>query len=285
MPRNNSHTKELIPGSLLADDSEVAKAKIGTPADATGNASDVTDNAGEHLFDGTAPEDPAVGATDMSQKLADPAEADAQEVADKADISAAEEREVSADGDGESDKSEERGDGESEAAETSSPRDARSRIYRIATRIVLPVLVVLLAGAAGYLKWQDNSTRASFSAATSSVQAATESTIAMLSYRPDNAEKDLVAAGNRMTGNFRNDYLKLIKDVVIPGANQKQITSVATVPAAAAVSATENHAVVLVFVNQSIVMGTDPPTNTVSSVRVTLDRSGDRWLISQFDPV
>jgi Mce-associated membrane protein len=57
------------------------------------------------------------------------------------------------------------------------------------------------------------------------------------------------------------------------------------VPDAASVSATENHAVVLVFVNQTTTIGTDAPTASTSTVRVTLDKVDDRWLISQFDPV
>jgi Mce-associated membrane protein len=57
------------------------------------------------------------------------------------------------------------------------------------------------------------------------------------------------------------------------------------VPAAASVSATENHAVVLVFIDQTTTIGDDAPTQTTSSVRITLERVHDRWLISQFDPV
>jgi Mce-associated membrane protein len=53
------------------------------------------------------------------------------------------------------------------------------------------------------------------------------------------------------------------------------------VPAAPSVSVTANHAVVLLFVNQTVIMGNDIPT----SVRVTLDKIGGRWLISGFDPV
>jgi Mce-associated membrane protein len=43
--------------------------------------------------------------------------------------------------------------------------------------------------------------------------------------------------------------------------------------------------VVLLFVNQTVNMGSNAPTNTDSSVRVTLDKIGGRWLISGFDPV
>jgi Mce-associated membrane protein len=143
----------------------------------------------------------------------------------------------------------------------------------------------LLASAAGFLKWQDGSAREAGVARTESVRAATDSTIALLSYKPDTVEKDLDAARGRLTGSFLNAYTSLTHDMVIPGAKQKQISAIATVPAAASTSATENHAVVLLFVNQSVIIGQDAPTSTASSVRVTLDKVGGRWLISQFDPV
>jgi Mce-associated membrane protein len=57
------------------------------------------------------------------------------------------------------------------------------------------------------------------------------------------------------------------------------------VPATALVSADPRHAVVLVFVNQTVIVGQSAPTDTASSVRVTLDKTGDRWLIAKFDPV
>jgi Mce-associated membrane protein len=150
---------------------------------------------------------------------------------------------------------------------------------------VLPALALLLAMGAGYLKWLDASVRDSQVARVESVHMAVESTIAMLSYKPDTVEQDLGAARDRLTGEFKDAYTSLTNDVVIPGAKQKKITAVANVPAAASVSASQSHAVVLVFVNQIVTIGNDPPTNTASSVRVTLDKVGARWMISQFDPV
>ena len=117
-----------------------------------------------------------------------------------------------------------------------------------------------------------------------SVRVATDGTVALLSYKPETVEKDLGAARDRLAGNFKDSYTSLTRDVVIPGSKQKQISAVATVPAAASVSVTENHAVVLVFDNQTVVIGNDAPTDT-ATVRVTLDRIHGRWLISQFDPV
>ena len=48
---------------------------------------------------------------------------------------------------------------------------------------------------------------------------------------------ELHAARDLLTGDFRDSYTSLTNDVVIPGAKQKQISAVATVPAAASVSA------------------------------------------------
>lgn len=159
------------------------------------------------------------------------------------------------------------------------------RWRRMAAFGLLPGLALTLASGAGYLKWQYDSARGAAAAQTQSVATATESTIALLSYRPDTAEKELTAARDRLIGTFRDSYSALIHDVVIPGAQQKQISAVATVPAAASVSATTNHAVVLVFVDQTIIVGAEPPTSSASSVKVTLDKIGDRWLISDFTPV
>ena len=159
------------------------------------------------------------------------------------------------------------------------------RTKRILAFGVLPALVLILASGSGYLKWQVDSAREAQTARTQSVPAATENTIAILSYQPDSAEKELTAARDRLAEPFKDEYTKLITDVVIPGAKQKKISAIATVPAAASISATQNHAVVLVFIDQSIVIGTDAPTSTSSTVRVTLDKDGDKWLISQIDPV
>jgi Mce-associated membrane protein len=171
--------------------------------------------------------------------------------------------------------------------EESSPAKTRRKISfsRLVAFGVLPCLALLLAAAGGYLKWQSSSIRASQVSSIDSVTAAKDGTIAMLSYQPDTVEKDLDAARDRLTGTFKDSYTQLTHDMVIPGAKQRHISAVATVPAAASVSATAGHAVTLVFVNQTVVVGTDPPSATASSVRVMLDKVGDRWLISGFDPI
>lgn len=160
-----------------------------------------------------------------------------------------------------------------------------TRLSRIVGYAIVPALALLLASAAGFLRWQDATARSIDEARAESVRAATASTIAILSYSPDTVQKNLESARDRLAGKFRDSYSSLVRDVVIPGARKKKISAVANVPAAASMSVTVNHATVLVFVNQSIIVGDEAPTSTASNIEVTLDRVGGRWLISQFDPV
>ncbi|MDA2893248.1 hypothetical protein PDG61_20175 [Mycolicibacterium sp. BiH015] len=148
----------------------------------------------------------------------------------------------------------------------------------------MPVAVMALGGAAGFVKYQDGMQRAADRAAADSVQAAKDSTVALLSYTPDTAEQSLTAARDRLIGTFRDSYTTLTRDVVIPGAIQQKISATATVPAASSVSASRSEAKVLLFVNQAIVIDGQAPTQTNSVVEVTLTNVDGRWLISGFEP-
>ena len=150
---------------------------------------------------------------------------------------------------------------------------------------VLPAIAMLIALGAGYMKWQSVSSRNTAAARTESVQAARDSTTAMLSYKPDTVEQQLNDAQDRLTGSVRDAYATLTHDVVIPGAKQQGISATVDIPAAASVSASPAHAVVLVFVNQTAIVGNSAPSTTASSVRVSLDRVDGRWLVSGFDPI
>ncbi|MDA2892759.1 hypothetical protein PDG61_17700 [Mycolicibacterium sp. BiH015] len=209
-----------------------------------------------------------------------------------ADDTAAETVEETAPADTEADEIEE-SDGVEEPA-LAAPGKRGIQWSRVVAFVVLPALALALAAGAGYLKWLDDTNRAGMmsteptshpSLAETTVQAAREGTIALLSYTPDKVEEQLGAARDLLTGEFRESYTSLTNDVVIPGAREKQISAIATVPAAASVSLSGDKAVVLLFVNQTVTVGQDAPTDTASSVRVTLEKVDDRWLISQFDPV
>jgi Mce-associated membrane protein len=183
---------------------------------------------------------------------------------------------------------------ESEAAEVDEAPDDEPDSTRKWRRIVwsrvlaygvLPGFALLLALTAGYFRWVVGSADDLALARTESVRVASEDAVALLSYKPDSVDKDLGAARERLTGDFKDAYTALTRQVVIPGAKEKHISAVAKVNAAASVSATANHAVVLLFVNQTVTIGDGAPTDTQPVVRATLDKVNGRWLVSKFDPV
>lgn len=167
----------------------------------------------------------------------------------------------------------------------SADKAGRIRWTRVFAYGVVPALALLLALGAGYAKWFGATQHVDPTAAAESVEVATNGAIAMLSYQPDTAEEDLVSASDMLTGEFKDAYTMLVTDVVVPGAREQQISAVASVPAAASVAVSDNHAVALVFVNQTTTVGNNPPTDLASTVRVNLEKVDDRWLISQFEPI
>jgi Mce-associated membrane protein len=164
-------------------------------------------------------------------------------------------------------------------------KSAGKRWQRLVAYGLLPGIAMLIAGGAGYLKWLQTSAHEIQSARIESVKSATESTIKILSYSPDSVDHDLDAARDRLTGAFRDAYTQLTRDVVIPGSKQKKISAVATVPAATSISTSPNRAVVMVFVNQTIMVGNDAPSSTASTVKVTMDWHDNRWLVCDFTPI
>jgi len=177
---------------------------------------------------------------------------------------------------------------EAEAIEPDEPNQRARRPIawsRVLAYGLLPGLALLVALAAGYFKWMDESGNDVALARAESVRVAGEDAVALLSYKAESADKDLNAARDRLTGDFKDAYTNLIRDVVIPGAKEKHISAVTKVNEAAPVSATANHAVVLLFVNQTVTIGDGVPTDTQPVVRVTLDKVNGRWLVSHFDPV
>jgi len=156
---------------------------------------------------------------------------------------------------------------------------------RLLAFVILPGMTLVLALVVGYLKWLDSPANDFAAARNESVRVASEDAAALLSYRPESVERDLGAARERLTGDFKDAYGALIREVVIPGAKEKHISARAKVTAAASVSVTDTHAVVLAFVNQTVTIGEGAPTDTTPVLRVTLDKVNGKWLVSHFDPV
>lgn len=123
-------------------------------------------------------------------------------------------------------------------------------------------------------------------ATTAVVDAASQGSVALLSYAPGSVEPDLAAAQSHLTGEFLTYYSQFANQIVAPAAKQKDVHATATVVRAAPAEVAVAHAKVLIFLNQTTTSRDNPePSQTASSVMVGLTKVGPRWLISSFDPL
>lgn len=158
-------------------------------------------------------------------------------------------------------------------------------------RVLAGVLAALLVASAGLTAWLYFHTyrpdQAVGPAASDAVlQQAKDATVAVLSYSPENLDKDLAAAKSHLTGDFLKYYTQFTDEVVRPAVQTKKVSTTANVVQAAVSEMHPDQAKVLVFVNQTTISADrTEPALAASSVVVTMDKVDGKWLISAFDPV
>jgi len=153
--------------------------------------------------------------------------------------------------------------------------------------IVATVLVVTAVGltAGVYFTLFRPDQQVGDAAAHRAIQAASDGTAAVLSYAPDNLDRDFANAKSYLTGDFLAYYTKFTEQIAAL-AQQKQVTQTAKVIRAAVSELHPDSAIVLVFINQTATSKEKPePQTTASSVRVTLTKLKGSWLISNLDPL
>ncbi|CAJ1496038.1 hypothetical protein [[Mycobacterium] burgundiense] len=160
-----------------------------------------------------------------------------------------------------------------------------TRSRKVAALVVLPATAIAMTAGAAYFKYESETASASRAAGTEAVAAAGETIAAMLTYTPDTVEQTLTAAQLRLTGSFHDEYTQLMHDEVIPEARQRQVRTVASIPALGVIHAESDKVLVLAYVNQHAAAGAEPPTDTATTVRATLEKVDGRWLISGFEPI
>ena len=149
------------------------------------------------------------------------------------------------------------------------------------------LLVASTAFAAGYFHsvystdWHTND-----AARNQAIAAASEGAVALLSYSPETLSRDFTNAKSRLTENYLAYYQQFADQIVGPAAQRGQVTTTATVVRAAVSEMQPNSAVVLVFLKQKTASKEKPqPVVTSSSVRVTLKKVNNSWLIEKFEGV
>ncbi|OBH80618.1 twin-arginine translocation pathway signal [Mycobacterium scrofulaceum] len=156
-----------------------------------------------------------------------------------------------------------------------------------------PLLVIgllLVAAATGsatlYFGQYRHDQQTNDATANSVISAATEGTVALLSYTPDKVESDLAGAKSHLTGDFLTYYSKFADKIVAPAAKQKAVNTQAAVKRAVISELHPDTARVLVFLDQTTTSKDQPePVQTASSVMVSMTKSHGTWLISAFDPI
>ncbi|MFQ6398904.1 h domain protein [Nocardia sp. KC 131] len=153
----------------------------------------------------------------------------------------------------------------------------------LAVAAIIVIVAGIVGGINGFRYWDDRQSEQSRAEA---VDAADRTVTAMFTYDFKTVDTELPKAADQLSPSFRDDYLKLIKQAIAPGAKEKQLTVKATTEASGVVSADRSRAVVLMFLNQVTTSQESPQgTSTGSRVRVNLDKSDDHWLVSQVTPI
>lgn len=158
-------------------------------------------------------------------------------------------------------------------------------------RIVAVVVALAVIGALAATGWlyvtqyrPDQQTDPA--AAQIAIRAASDGTVALLSYAPDSLDSDFATAKSHLTGDFLSYYTTFTTDVVKPAATQKSVKTTASVTQAAVSELRPDSAQILLFINQTTTSQENPNgAFAASSVKVGLTRVDGNWLISSFDPV
>jgi Mce-associated membrane protein len=183
---------------------------------------------------------------------------------------------------------------EAALSDDSSKRAKRRRDFSRMLRNVklVPVVLILLllisGGAATWLyfeRYQPNR-QIDTNVERTVKRAASDGTVALLSYSPESFDKDFAAAKSHLSGDFLAEYSKRIEQVVAPATKQKSVKTTARVLGAAVSELHPNSAVVLVYIDQSTTGKDSPdPIEEASSVLVSMIKVNGNWLITKFDAI
>lgn len=151
-----------------------------------------------------------------------------------------------------------------------------------AAAAVLLVAAVAAVGFTGYHFWSD---RQAEQGRAESVAVASRTVSGMFSYDFHTVDTDLPKVSDNLAPGLRTDFSKMMGEVAA-AAKEKQLTAQLTAQAAGVETAAPSHAVVLLYVN-AVATGKDTPQGSVAAyrVRVTLDKTHGRWLVSAVTPV
>lgn len=107
---------------------------------------------------------------------------------------------------------------------------------------------------------------------------------AILSFKHTSLDADLEKATTYMTSDFAKTYTGSFDSLARPNATRTKATVTAKVLATAVVTASDSHAEILVYVDQTTLSTANGGDPSVALNRTTFDlvKQGDRWLVDDF---
>jgi Mce-associated membrane protein len=156
--------------------------------------------------------------------------------------------------------------------------------WRLISLIVAVVAAVGLAGALFFAQYRPNQ-QTDEVAAHAAIKAASDGTVALLSYSPETLDSDVAAGKSHLTGELLRYFTGFSQYFVAPAVRQQRVKASASVLRAAVADMHPNSAVVLLFVHQTTSSKDKPdPVLSTNNVRVTLTKVNGSWLIAKFEP-
>ena len=155
----------------------------------------------------------------------------------------------------------------------------------VTAAVVTTLLCVPLAAALPTLATREGDALTAERARSAAAAAAKQAVETVLSYDYRTIDDDIANARDDATGEFAAQYAASADQLAAQASQTKAIVQ-ATASQPAVVAADGDQVVVLLFVDQASVKqlaDAGSPTTRIdqSRVRVTMSRTGDRWLISQ----
>jgi Mce-associated membrane protein len=156
--------------------------------------------------------------------------------------------------------------------------------WRLISLIVAVVASVGVAGALFFVQYRPNQ-QTDDVAAHAAIMAASEGTVALLSYSPETLDNDVAAGKSHLTGELLRYFTGFSQYFVAPAVRQQRVKASASVLRAAVADMHPNSAVILLFVHQTTSSKDKPdPVLSTNNVRVTLTKVSGSWLIAKFEP-
>ena len=153
-------------------------------------------------------------------------------------------------------------------------------------RAVSAFAALILVGVGGTLLWSHHRSAAAETARVEVIGVAPMLVENLLSYNSDTVDEDLAHAAEGASGTFQDRFAEFGSKTVAPQSKEQGISTKARVVDVGVLSAAEDRAELLLFVDQITTSVARPaPASTSSRVEVTLDRVDGTWLVSAMTPV